>query len=91
MISKARINNVKPVPGKHTLQVEFANGKHYDVDLREHIRQFPVLKVGRLPSSWLGKSVEGVRRIVIDRQAPFLRGLANSPALCTITDHSRGA
>jgi hypothetical protein len=44
MISKARINSVKPVSGKHALQVEFANGKHYDVDLREHIRQYPVLK-----------------------------------------------
>ncbi|MBC3364624.1 DUF2442 domain-containing protein [Pseudomonas sp. SWRI154] len=44
MISKARINSVKSVPGKHALQVEFANGKHYDVDLREHIRQYPVLK-----------------------------------------------
>ena len=44
MISKARISSVKPVPGKHALQVEFANGKRYDVDLREYIRQFPVLK-----------------------------------------------
>ncbi|MEH6353117.1 DUF2442 domain-containing protein [Pseudomonas sp. 3JA] len=35
---------MKPAPGKHALQVEFANGKRYDVDLREHIRQFPVLK-----------------------------------------------
>lgn len=44
MISQAKINSVTPVPDKHTLQVEFANGKRYDVDLREHIRQFPVLK-----------------------------------------------
>jgi hypothetical protein len=44
MISKARISSVKPAPGKRALQVEFANGKRYDVDLREHIRQFPVLK-----------------------------------------------
>ncbi|AMZ72546.1 MULTISPECIES: DUF2442 domain-containing protein [Pseudomonas] len=44
MISKARISSVKPVAGKHALQVEFSNGKRYDVDLREHIRQFPVLK-----------------------------------------------
>lgn len=44
MISKARISGMKPVPGKHALLVEFANGKRYDVDLEEHIRQFPVLK-----------------------------------------------
>lgn len=44
MISKAKIKSVKPVPGKHALQVEFVNGKCYDVDLREYIRQFPVLK-----------------------------------------------
>ncbi|WP_413794090.1 MULTISPECIES: DUF2442 domain-containing protein [unclassified Pseudomonas] len=44
MISKARISSVKPAPGKHVLQVEFSNGKRYDVDLREHIRQFPILK-----------------------------------------------
>ncbi|SCY92900.1 Protein of unknown function [Pseudomonas sp. NFACC37-1] len=44
MISRARITSVKVVPGKPALQVEFANGKRYDVDLREHIRQFPVLK-----------------------------------------------
>lgn len=44
MINRARITSVKVVPGKPALQVEFANGKRYDVDLREHIRQFPVLK-----------------------------------------------
>ncbi|SDX46494.1 DUF2442 domain-containing protein [Pseudomonas sp. NFACC08-1] len=44
MISEVRINGVKPVLGKHALQVEFAKGKRYDVDLREYIRQFPVLK-----------------------------------------------
>ena len=44
MISKARISSVKHVPGKHALQVELANGKRYDVDLRKLIRQFPVLK-----------------------------------------------
>jgi DNA segregation ATPase FtsK/SpoIIIE-like protein len=43
-LSKARITGVKPVPGENALQVEFANGKRHDVDLREHIRQFPVLK-----------------------------------------------
>ncbi|QKS82873.1 DUF2442 domain-containing protein [Pseudomonas bijieensis] len=45
MISKAKISSVKPVPGKHALQVEFDNGKRYDVDLREHIRQFLVLRL----------------------------------------------
>ena len=44
MISKARISGVRPVPGKHALLVEFADGKRYDVDLGEHIRLFPVLK-----------------------------------------------
>ncbi|KIR12948.1 DUF2442 domain-containing protein [Pseudomonas sp. A-RE-23] len=44
MISKARVSSVKPVPGKHALRVEFADGKRYDVDLRENIRQFPLLK-----------------------------------------------
>jgi len=44
MISKGKIKSVKPAPGKHALQVEFVNGKRYDVDLREHVRQFPVLK-----------------------------------------------
>ena len=47
MISRARISSVKSVPGKPALQVEFADGKHYDVDLREHIRQFPVLSPWR--------------------------------------------
>ncbi|MGD8219267.1 DUF2442 domain-containing protein [Pseudomonas thivervalensis] len=44
MTCEARINSVKPVPGQRALQVEFANGKRYDVDLQAHIRQFPVLK-----------------------------------------------
>ncbi|EPJ86618.1 DUF2442 domain-containing protein [Pseudomonas sp. CFII68] len=44
MIRKARISSVRPVRGKHALQVEFADGKRYDVDLREHIRQFPVFQ-----------------------------------------------
>ncbi|MEX0165623.1 DUF2442 domain-containing protein [Pseudomonas brassicacearum] len=44
MINNARISSVKPIPGKHALQVEFVNGKRYEVDLREHIRQFPELK-----------------------------------------------
>ncbi|TWC22612.1 uncharacterized protein DUF2442 [Pseudomonas sp. SJZ085] len=44
MISKAKIKSVRPVPGKYALQVEFVNGKRHDVDLREYIHQFPVLK-----------------------------------------------
>lgn len=44
MTCEARINSVKPVPGQRALQVEFANGKRYDVDLQAHIRQFSVLK-----------------------------------------------
>ncbi|MBT2342399.1 MULTISPECIES: DUF2442 domain-containing protein [Pseudomonas] len=43
MISKTKIQSVKPVPGKHVLQVEFVNRKRYDVDLRAHIHQFPLL------------------------------------------------
>jgi hypothetical protein len=42
--SEARINSVKPVLGRYALQVEFADGKRYDVDLREHIRQFPAFE-----------------------------------------------
>ena len=45
MTSEARINSVKPILGQYALQVEFADGKRYDVDLREHIRQFPVLQL----------------------------------------------
>ncbi|WP_434605645.1 hypothetical protein [Pseudomonas sp. R1-7] len=45
MISQARINSVKAVPGQYALQVVFADGKCYDVDLREHIRQFPMLEL----------------------------------------------
>ncbi|SFP80785.1 Protein of unknown function [Geopseudomonas sagittaria] len=44
MTSKVRIHSVKPVAGKHALQVEFSNGKCYTVRLAEHIRSFPVLK-----------------------------------------------
>jgi hypothetical protein len=44
MTSKARINSAEPIAGRHALLVEFANGKRYRVDLREHIRSFPVLK-----------------------------------------------
>ncbi|CAN1598553.1 hypothetical protein [Pseudomonas mediterranea] len=44
MLSKVTIKNLTPFPGKHALQVEFVNGKRYDVDLREHVRQFPALK-----------------------------------------------
>jgi hypothetical protein len=44
MTSKVRIVSVKPVAGKHALQIEFANGKRYTVKLKEHIRRFPVLK-----------------------------------------------
>ena len=44
MTSKVRIHGVKPVAGKHALQVEFSNGKCYTVQLAEHIRSFPVLK-----------------------------------------------
>jgi hypothetical protein len=40
---EAKINDVKPVSGEHSLQVEFSNGKRYEVDLCEHIRKFPVL------------------------------------------------
>lgn len=43
MTSKTKLNSVKPVAGKHALLVEFGNGKRYRVDLREHIRSFPVL------------------------------------------------
>jgi hypothetical protein len=44
MTSKVRIHSVNPIAGKHALQVEFSNGKHYTVQLTEHIRSFPVLK-----------------------------------------------
>lgn len=44
MTSKVRIHSVKPVAGKHALQVEFSNGKRYTVQLAEHIRSLPVLK-----------------------------------------------
>lgn len=44
MTSKAKINSVMPIAGQHSLLVEFANGKRYNVDLREHIDSFPVLK-----------------------------------------------
>ncbi|WP_342242903.1 DUF2442 domain-containing protein [Pseudomonas sp. OTU5201] len=44
MISKAKISSVEPIAGKHALLVVFANGKPYSIDLREHIRSFPVLK-----------------------------------------------
>jgi hypothetical protein len=44
MTSKVRIASVKPLAGKHALEVEFSNGKRYTVNLKEHIRRFSVLQ-----------------------------------------------
>ncbi|WP_342246294.1 hypothetical protein [Pseudomonas sp. OTU5201] len=44
MTSEAKISSMEPIAGRHALLVVFANGKRYRVDLREHIRSFPVLK-----------------------------------------------
>lgn len=44
MTSKAKIISVEPIAGEHALLAVFANGKRYRVDLREHIRSFPVLE-----------------------------------------------
>ncbi|PRA26599.1 DUF2442 domain-containing protein [Pseudomonas poae] len=44
MTSKLRISAVKPVAGKHALEIEWNNGEKHAVDLTDHIESFPVLK-----------------------------------------------
>ncbi|AMN82293.1 DUF2442 domain-containing protein [Pseudomonas azotoformans] len=42
--SKHRISKVKPIPGKHALEIEWDDGKRFTVDLIDHINTFLALE-----------------------------------------------